>query len=140
MRSNRMGPRRLLLLAVLVACPLSERATRSQEKGPDLFSHVLLAPGIAASAPYVVSLRAIRARLVLRNFAIGHGQARAVPNDDFSIMELNSGHVFTTIAGDRKERVPGDFWSVQKGQAISLENPQDQAAAIIRVTYFTSTR
>jgi len=74
--------------------------------------------------------------MVLRNFAIGRGEAKEVANPDFSVMELNVGHVFTTIGGERTERVPGDFWTVASGATISFENPHEHAAAIIRVTYF----
>jgi hypothetical protein len=51
-------------------------------------------------------------------------------------MELQSGHVFTTIGANREERVPGDFWTVEKGVTITFDNPDALSAAVIRVTFF----
>ena len=72
----------------------------------------------------------------ITDFAIGRGVAKDIANSQFALMELDAGNVFTIIAGDRKERVPGDFWTVEKGMTISFENPYPAAAAIIRVIYF----
>jgi hypothetical protein len=142
MQSSRQYPRRVLLVATLAALPLLAQTTAypPAEKREGQFTHQLLAPGIAASAPFPIALRTLPARMVLRHFAIGHGQAKDVPNPSFAVMELNAGNVFTTIAGDRKERVPGDIWTVEKGTSISFENPQHAAAAIIRVIYFEPVR
>jgi hypothetical protein len=103
------------------------------------FTHTLLAPGIAASAPATVRLRTVPVRLVLRNLVVGQGTAKDVANSSFAVMELQAGHVVTTIAGDRQERVPGDFWTVAKGANITFENPHPNAAAIIRVTSVEAT-
>ena len=104
-----------LFAAVLLALPLMAQQTDRQ------FPYTLLAPGIAASAPVTVPLRTVPARLVLRYFAVGQGTAKDVPNSSFAVMELHAGHVFTTVAGDRQERVPGDFWTVPKGATITFE-------------------
>ena len=117
-------------LLALLALPL-----RSQQREQQ-YAHTLLAPGIAASAPVTFPLRAVSARIVLRNFVVGQGTAKDVANPNFAVMELQSGHAFTTIAGDRRERVPGDFWVVDKGATITFENPEVNSAAVIRVTYF----
>ncbi len=100
------------------------------------FTHVLLAPGIAASAPFTVQLRTVPLRLVLRNFVVGQGTAKDIHNENFVVMELQAGHIFTTIAGARQERVPGDFWTLEKGTPITFENPHPNAAGVIRVTSF----
>lgn len=132
--------RRLLFVAALIALPIfAQPQTPPRQTAREQFTHELLAPGIAASAPFAVPLRTVPARVVLRNFAIGHGQAKDVPNPHFAMMELNVGHVFTTVSGERKERVPGDFWTVRKGTTISFENPHEHAAAVVRVTYFESS-
>jgi len=124
--------RRLSFFAgVLLALPLFAQQTGERE-----FTHTLLAPGIAASAPVSIPLRTVPARMVLRNFVVGQGTAKDVPNPSFAVMELQSGHVLTTVGGDRQERVPGDFWTVPKGATISFENPHPHSAAVIRVTYF----
>ena len=124
----------LSLLAVFVTLPLL--AQQPKPSGEQPLTHELLAPGIAASKPFPIGLRTVPARLVLRHFAIGRGMAKDVANLQFALMELDAGSVFTTIAGDRKERVPGDIWTVDKGTTISFENPYPAAAAIIRVIYF----
>lgn len=122
-----------LVIGVLLALPLLAQQSERQ------FTHTLLAPGLAASAPFAVPLRTVPARMVLRNFVIGQGTAKDVANPSFAVMELQSGHVFTTSGGSRQERVPGDFWTVAKGATIAFENPDPHSAAVIRVTYFEMT-
>src|SRR5262245_58832888 len=114
-------------------------AILAQQREPQ-FTHRLLAPGIAASEPVTIPLRTVAARIVLRNFVVGRGTAKDVPNPNFAVMELQSGHVFTTIAGSPQERVAGDFWTVDKDATISFENPDAHSAAVIRVTYFEASR
>src|SRR5262249_6223822 len=120
----------LPLSGVLLALPLLTQQREQQ------FTHTLLAPGIAASAPVTIPLRTVSARMVLRNFVVGQGTAKDIANPSFAVMELQSGHVFTTVAGNRQERVPGDFWTVDKGATITFENSDVHSAAVIRVTYF----
>ena len=112
--------------------PADQRGTR--------FTHALLAQGIAASPPMTIALRTVPGQVVLRNFVVGRGTAKDVATPEFSVMELHAGHVFTTIAGDRQERVPGDFWTVDKGATITFDNPDPHAAAVIRVTAFATNR
>jgi hypothetical protein len=123
-----------LLLSALTAFPLLAQQA-GQTPGRE-FTHTVLAPGIAASAPFTVPLRTLPARIVARNFAVGEGKAKEVPNPSFAVMELLSGHLFTTVGGNRQERVPGDFWTVEKGATISFENPHPHSAGVIRVLYF----
>ena len=125
-----------LFMAVCLSFPLF--AQRQQQASEREFTHTLLVTGVAASAPVRVPLRSTICAGTLRNFAVGQGTAKDVPNASFSVMELQSGHVFTTIGGDRQERVPGDFWTVPKGTAVTFENPHPHAAAIVRVTSFES--
>ena len=126
-----------IFIGLLLAFPLlAQQQQRQPQQSERQFTHTLLAPGIAASAPFTVPLRTVPLRMILRNFAVGQATAKDVPNPSFAVMELQSGHVFTTIAGTRQERVPGDFWTVDKGATISFENPHPHSAAVIRVTYF----
>ena len=125
----------LALLAVPIAAELG-----AQQPPAARPTHSVLAPGVAASQPMVIPLRTVAGRVLLRNFVVGRGTAKDVPNADFSVMELSAGHVFTTIAGDRQERVPGDFWTVDKGSTITFDNPEPQSAAVIRVTAFEEGR
>jgi hypothetical protein len=123
----------------LLSATLLGIAMLAQPREPQ-FTHRLLAPGIAASEPVTIPLRTVPARIVLRNFVVGRGTAKDVPNPNFAVMELQSGHVFTTMAGNRQERVAGDFWTVDKDATISFENPDAHSAAVIRVTYFEAAR
>ncbi|HYT74731.1 MAG TPA: hypothetical protein VEL79_08285 [Vicinamibacterales bacterium] len=123
-----------LFLLVLLAIPLAAQQTERR------YTHSLLAQGIAASVPMTVTLRTVPGHMVVRNFVVGRGVAKDIANPAFAVMELHVGHVFTTVAGDRQERVPGDFWTVDKNATITFENPDAQSAAIIRVTSFDATR
>jgi hypothetical protein len=136
----------LTLLAVPIAAEQAAQQAAPQPAQPAAqetgtrYTHTLLAPGIAASAPMTVPLRTVPGRMVLRNLVVGRGTAKDVANPEFSVMELHSGHVFTTIAGDRQERVPGDFWTVDKGATVTFENTEPHSAAVIRVTSFETNR
>jgi len=123
----------LVLLALLIVPLVAQQSERQ-------YTHSLLAQGIAASAPMTVTLRTVPGQMVLRNLVVGRGIAKDVANPTFAVMELHAGHVFTTLAGDRQERVPGDFWTVDKGATITFENPEAQSAAVIRVTSFDANR
>jgi hypothetical protein len=123
-----------IFLLVLLAIPLVAQQTERR------YTHSLLAQGIAASAPMTVTFRTVSAQMVLRNFVVGRGVAKDIPTAGFAVMELHVGHVFTTIAGDRQERVPGDFWTVDQGATITFENPEAQSAAVIRVMSFDANR
>lgn len=119
-----------VLVAALAVGPVSA------QQADDGHTHKLLAPGIAASAPVAFPLRTVPARMVLRSLVVGRAVAKDVENASFAIMELDAGIVFTTIAGERKERVPGDIWTVGRGQPITFENPHPASAAMIRAIYF----
>ena len=138
MRSrSRLGICRcVLIVAPLTVVPLLAQQGEQQPSGDRRFTHQLLAPGIAASAPFAVPLRTVPARMVMRHFVVGRGIAKDVPNPAFAVMEVHAGNVFTTISGERKERVPGDIWTVDQGATITFENPHVTAAAIIGVIYF----
>jgi hypothetical protein len=122
-----------LLSGVLIALPILAQQTAQP---PRAFTHTVLVPGLAASAPFPVPLRTLPMRIEVRNFAVGQGTAKDVPNPSFALMELLSGHVFTTVGGKREERVPGDIWTVEKGATVSFENPHPHSAGVIRVMYF----
>ncbi len=77
MHSGRHGPRwpRELLVAALIALPLpAQQQTRSQA-GEGQFTHQVLAPGIAASAPLAIALRT----------AIGGERTERVPGDFWTV-------------------------------------------------------
>jgi hypothetical protein len=47
-----------------------------------------------------------------------------------TIMELRGGAVIATVNGKRVEHVPGDFWVLERGDTLALENQGD--VAVIR--------
>src|SRR5690349_15175502 len=104
--------RNAVFVAVLLGLPAAAQQADRQ------YTHSLLAQGIAASAPVTVQLRTVAGRMTVRNFVVGRGIAKDVPTPQFSVMELDAGHLFTTVGGTRQEHVPGDFWTVDKGTAI----------------------
>ena len=126
----------LIAGSLIMLAPPAANPALSQPAAERQFTHTLLTQGIAASAPVTVQLRTVPLRLVVRNFVVGQGTARDVAIASFTVMELQTGHIFTTIAGARHERVPGDFWTVEKGASITFENPHPNAAGVIRVTSF----
>jgi hypothetical protein len=127
----------LAITGLLIAFAISAGdGALAQSVAERQFTHVLLAPGIAASASVTIQLRTVPLRMAVRNYVVGQGSAKDIPNSSFAVMELQAGHIFTTVAGDRQERVPGDFWTVEKGGRITFENPHPNAAGVIRVTSF----
>lgn len=116
-------------LAARSACAQVAQGKAPQEGAP----YEIIAKGLLGSRLFPVQFRSADLRLEVRNLIVGRGEARAVPTPDRAIMELRGGGVVTTIDGERRERRPGDFWRVEKGSALTLENRAD--VAVIRAIY-----
>jgi hypothetical protein len=125
----------LSILALLAPPLLAQQPAQPSGAAPAV-THKVLAQGIAASEPLSLSLRTLPARMLVRHFAVGLGKTKDVAIPSFSVMEIEVGAVFTTIGGERKERVPGDVWTIDPGTTIGFENPHAGTAVIIRVISF----
>ena len=117
------------LLATRSVCAQVAQGKTPQEGAP----YEIIAKGLLGSRLFPVQFRSADLRLEIRNLIMGRGEARAVPTPDRAIMELRGGGVVTTIDGEGRERRPGDFWRVEKGSTLTLENRAD--VAVIRAIY-----
>ena len=120
------------LRVLLLAGPLL-LAAHAQEKrdGPPYYT--LLTPGMLAGPAFPYAFTNGQFRVEVRNLVMGHAKASAVPAPTDVFMELRGGAVTTTINGQTQERIDGDFWIVEKGSRLDIENKGQ--VAVIRAVY-----
>jgi hypothetical protein len=94
----------------------------AQEKGPPSY-YTLLTPGMLAGPVFPYTFAAGKFRVKARNLIMGHAKAS----------ELRGGAVTTTINGQSQERIEGDFWIVEKGSHLDIDNRGQ--VAVIRAVY-----
>jgi hypothetical protein len=90
----------------------------------------IVAQGLLSNPTLAIEFKAAPVRLEIRDLIVGPGVARAVPVPGRTLMELRGGGVITSINGDKRDRRPGDFWTVERDSSLSLENKGD--VAVIR--------
>jgi hypothetical protein len=124
----------LFLLILVAAQPVRVgSAQASQEKPNSSPYYSPLTQGMIASPVFPYEFQSTKLRLEIRNLIVGHAKANQVPTPTDILMELRGGIVTTTINGQSQERIQGDFWTVEKGASLAIEN-QGQAA-VIRAVY-----
>ena len=119
--------RRFLTAAAFL--PFLAPTAAAQRTSPDS-GYQVITKGLLGGPVYPVQFRTAKLRLETRNLIMGPGRAESVPTPVRTIMELRGGALTATLNGKRQEHVPGDFWVVNKGDTLSLENQGD--VAIIR--------
>lgn len=90
----------------------------------------VITKGLLGSPVYPVQFKSAALRLDIRNLIVGPGTAQGIPIKERTLMELRGGGVVTTIDGQKQTRRAGDFWVVERGSALSIENAGD--VAVIR--------
>jgi hypothetical protein len=93
----------------------------------------VLTKGIVASRPFEARFTAIPVRLSFRNLVMGRGEAQEMKFDTKVLMELRQGGVVTIVNQQKTERRPGDFWVVERGVPVSIQNPNE--VSVIRAIY-----
>ncbi|MGH2397577.1 MAG: hypothetical protein ACRDFW_11450 [bacterium] len=137
--------RKSAVVAVAALAAVSLLATRSacaqvaQGKTPEeATQYEIITKGLLANPILPIQFQSADLRLEIRNLIMGPGQAQAVPMPTRAIMELRGGGVVTTINREKRERRPGDFWVVEKGSALALDNRSD--VVVIRAIYIFEGR
>lgn len=128
--------RSLLLVFILLfaAQPIRmSSAQESQEKAVPAPYYSLVTEGMLAGPVFPYQFQSAKLRLEVRNLILGRSKASDVPTPTDILMELRGGAVTTTINGQAQEHIQGDFWTVEKGSKLTIEN-QGQVA-IIRAVY-----
>ena len=124
----------LVTASMLLSHPAwSEETVRSAQLPPtqqEPTRYEVITKGLLANPPFFVQFRSVPLRLEMRDLIMGPGRAEGVPTLVRTLMELRGGGVVTVINGERHERSPGDFWIVDRGSALSLQNAGD--VAVIR--------
>jgi hypothetical protein len=124
----------LLILVLAAAQPVRvSSAQAAQEKTDSTPYYSLHTQGMITSPVFPYEFQSAKLRVEIRNLIIGHAKADQVPTPTDILMELRGGVVTTTINGQPQERIQGDFWTVEKGASLAIEN-QGQAA-VIRAVY-----
>jgi len=116
--------------------PTQRPATAQPDQRPE---YEVLAKGIVANRPFQTQFATAPLRLEFRNLIMGRGESEQIPVPTVILMELRQGAITTTIDRDRRERHQGDFWVVEPGRTITMQNPGE--AAVVRALYiFTGAR
>jgi hypothetical protein len=126
----------LLLVAMLLFATQSTQhssAQVAQEKGGPPSYYLLLTSGMLAGPVFPYTFASGKFRVEVRNLIMGRAKASEVPTPADAAMELRGGAVTTTINGQSQERVEGDFWMVEKGSYLDIENKGQ--VAVIRAVY-----
>jgi hypothetical protein len=128
------GANRVTVAAVLLvaASGLTGRSAQSQDpnREKERPSYQIVAKGLLANPAFSVQFHSAPLRVGIRDLIMGPGQAQSVPTPVRTLMELRGGGVITIINGESQQRQPGDFWIVERGSALSLQNDGD--VAVIR--------
>ena len=134
--------RSLLLVFVMLIAAQPNRMSSAQEAQKEanrLPYYSLVTQGMLAGPIFPYQFQSAPLRLEVRNLIIGHSKASGVPTPTNILMELRGGAVITTINGQTQERTQGDFWTVEKGSSLAIEN-QGQAAVIRAVYVFPGSK
>jgi hypothetical protein len=118
-------------LPVLLAQHADAQATPGRQGPPSYY--VLLTPGMLAGPVFSYPSATGKFRLEVRNLIVGHAKASDVPTPADGVMELRGGAVTTTINGHTQQRTEGDFWTVERGSQLEIEN--EGQVAVIRAVY-----
>lgn len=125
-----------VLAGLMGAFLLSQGKAQSEQSKDDTGQspqYEVLVKGVATSRPLLIQFQTAAVRLELRNLVMGRGQTAAIPTPAQILMELRQGRVFTAINQEKQEHRQGDFWVVDKGSTLTLENPGE--LAVIRAIY-----
>lgn len=125
-----------LFLAALGVCLSGLRRVQGQEskgESAQTAEYELLVKGIAASRPRLVQFQTAPVRLEIRNLVMGHGQTETIPTPSQILMELRQGQISVAINQNKQDHRQGDFWVVDRGATLTLQNPGE--LAVIRAIY-----
>jgi hypothetical protein len=93
----------------------------------------VLAKGVVAGPMFQTQFKSAPLRLEFRNWIMGRGDTETIPTPTRILMELRQGSITTTINGEKSERRSGDFWMVEKGAALRIQNPGE--VGVVRAIY-----
>ena len=109
------------------------QTAQEQEKDRTAPYYTLLTHGMLAGPGFTYAFATGKFRVEARNLIMGRAKASNVPTPADAVMELRGGAVTTEINGRVQERTEGDFWTVEKGSHLDIENKG--AVAVIRAVY-----
>jgi hypothetical protein len=136
-RSRFLFPFTSLLLVGWLAFQLLARGNsqteppkgESEQESP----YEVVAKGIVGTRPFQVQFKSAPLMLEIRNLVVGRGETEAIPTPTRILLELRQGAVATTINGNKHDWRQGDFWLVEKGSSLTIQNPGE--VAVLRAIY-----
>lgn len=118
-----------LALFVWVVMGLAQAQQAPQTPEPQQFDPPSrLEPIERFAGPLVVRTAAGATRsvhVVIRTWSIPNRQRVQLPDRGYRVVQLVSGDAATVIAGDRRRRREGEFWTVAAGQDLIVETARD---------------
>ena len=116
------------------AQPPAPAAQTAQPSQADRNSgYEVLAKGVVASRVVPIQFKSTPLRMEFRNYLMGKGITDKFSVPTQVLMEVRLGQVNASVNDQRHEYHQGDFWVVESGSSVVLENPGE--AAIVRAMY-----
>lgn len=109
----------------------AEAQTPSAAADSSNSGYTLVAPGLLAGPAASVRFEGNGMRIREQDLVMGPGEVAGVRFPMRALMELRGGGVTTTLQGEVRKRVPGDFWEVAREEPLNLSNRGD--VAVIRL-------
>ena len=122
------------LVVRMAAQPPTATTAASQPTQADRDSgYEVLARGVVASRAFPVQFKNTPLRMEFRNYVMGKGITDSFKLPTQVLMEVRLGQVNATVNQQKHEYHQGDFWVVENGSSVVLENPGE--AAVVRAIY-----
>lgn len=117
--------RKHLKTATLLAAVLSLLACVAHAQVEQRSQYEVITKGLLGGPVQTYQFHSADIRVEVRNWIMGPGSAQAVPVAARTIVEVRGGAVLVSLNGQQKEYRPGDFFTVDAGAQLNLENRSD---------------
>jgi quercetin dioxygenase-like cupin family protein len=126
----------IAVLAIVVSSGSAQEPAKAQP-APSREHYEVITKGLLGASIFPFRLRSGNIVLQARNLIMGPGKAANVPTPAQTIFEMRGGSVWATLDGKTTEFRVGDFFVVQTGSRLDLENRGD--VAVMRALAVTTT-
>jgi hypothetical protein len=116
----------------LVICLSPSSAESKHEQDMRSGQYQIISEGLLGSVVIPFQFKSAHIRLEVRDLIMGTGSARFMAAAQ-TILEVRGGTVVATINGKKTTYIPGDFFVVNQGSVLDMQNPGD--VTVIRAIY-----
>jgi hypothetical protein len=97
-----------------------QTAARTNEE-----KYEIVSKGLLGSLIVPFQFKSANLRVEIRNLVMGTGSAKTPPAPTRTILEVRGGTLTTILDGQKKTYLPGDFFVIEKGTVLEMQNPGD---------------